>query len=81
VKRVGRQLQILGDRLQDLLRRVPEPALDLRQVGVRDPDEIGQLAHGELLQLALAADELAEGRRHLRGHRSARGGSSDRHTG
>jgi len=34
--------------------------LDLRQVRVGDADEVGELAHGELLELPLAANELAE---------------------
>jgi hypothetical protein len=60
VQRVGRQLQVVRDRIEHLLRRLAQPALDLRQIRVGDADQIRQLAHGELLQLALTADELAQ---------------------
>jgi hypothetical protein len=60
VEGVGRELQVLRDGLDHLLRRLAQAALDLRQIRVGDAGEVRQLAHGELLQLALAADELAQ---------------------
>ena len=37
-----------------------QPALDLAQVGVRQPRHLGQLAKGQVRKLALAADKGAE---------------------
>ena len=50
----------LGDRLEHLLGRRPQAALDLRQVRVGDPGQLGELAHRHLGQLTLLADDLAE---------------------
>ena len=74
LQRLGRELEVVGDRVQDLLGRLAQPALDLRQVRVGDADEVRQLAHRELLQLALAADVLAQrGARRLVHRPSVRG--------
>src|SRR5947199_174080 len=63
---LGRRAQSVGDRLHDVARRAPQPALDLRQVGIGDAGQVGELAQRQLVQLALAADHLAE-RRHVSG--------------
>src|SRR5437763_10699692 len=50
--------------------RLAQPTLDLREVRIRDTGEVRELAHAQLAQLALAADDLAElGRTHLSRHR------------
>ena len=46
----------------DLLGGLAQAALDLGEVRVGDPDHPRELPHGELRELALAADELAERR-------------------
>jgi len=57
---VRRDLQVAGDRVEHLLRGLPQAALDLREVRIGDPRELRQLAQRDLLHLALAADEGAE---------------------
>ena len=52
--------RLRGDRVEDLLGRLAQPALDLREVRVGDADQAGELAHRELLQLALPADVLTQ---------------------
>ena len=60
VEGLGRDLQGPGDLLEDLGRRLPQAALDLAQVRVRDPRQLGELAEREVVDAALVADELAE---------------------
>jgi len=60
VERVGRHLERVGDPLQHLLGRGAQAALDLRQVWIRDPSKLGELAHRELRQLSLLPDDLPE---------------------
>src|SRR6185437_10249388 len=52
------------DQPDDPDRRLVQAALDLAQVGVGQPGPLGQLAQGEVRELALAADEGAQ-RLHL----------------
>src|SRR5581483_2229150 len=54
-------LERLGDGVQHLLGGCPQAALDLREIRVRDPRERRELPHRVLGQLALLADDLAEG--------------------
>ena len=69
VQRVGRAVERRGDRIEHALGRLAQPALDLRQVRIRDPGEVRELAHAQLAQLPLAANDLAElGRTRLSGH-------------
>ena len=60
VELFGRDLQPLGDLLQDLRRRFAQTAFDLRQVRVGDAGQRGQLPHRNLGLHALLADELAD---------------------
>src|SRR4029077_19921740 len=57
---VDGDLQRLGDPLEHLLRWIAEAALDLRQVRVRDADQVRKLAHRPRAQLALPTDDLAQ---------------------
>src|SRR5206468_13132777 len=54
VQRVGRAVERRGDRIEHALGRLAQPALDLRQVRIRDPGEVRELAHAQLAQLPLA---------------------------
>jgi hypothetical protein len=60
VERLGRDAQGLGDLLEDLRRRTAQAALDLAQVRVRDPGELGQAPQREAGRAALFADEGTE---------------------
>jgi len=60
VQGLGRHLQPASELLQDLCARPLEAALDLRQVRVRDPGEVGQLAQRQLGGLTLLAQLVAE---------------------
>jgi hypothetical protein len=60
LERLGRHLEVLGDRLEHTLRRLTQSPLDLGQVRVGDADQVRKLAHRELVQLPLTADVLAE---------------------
>ena len=60
VERVGRDLKGRGDRVEHPFGRLAQAALDLREVRIGDAGEGGELAHRQLAQLALAADDLAE---------------------
>ena len=60
VERLGGDLEGPGDLLEDLGRRLAQAPLDLAQVGVRDPRQLGQLAEGEVVDAALVADELTQ---------------------
>ena len=60
LERVGRELELLGDRVEHLLGWLAQSALDLRQIRIRDPGELGELPHAHGLQLTLTANERAE---------------------
>ena len=60
VQGLGRDVQRAGELLEDAGRRSPEPPLDLAQVGVGDPRQLGEAAQGQLAEPALLADVLAE---------------------
>ena len=60
VERLGADLERPGDLLEDLRRRPSQPALDLGEVGVGHPRHLGELAQGQLSDVALLTDELAE---------------------
>src|SRR5215211_5880556 len=59
VQRLRRDGERLGDLLEDLGRRLAQTALDLAQVGVRDPGQVGELAEGDPRRFALFTDEAA----------------------
>ena len=58
---LGRQLQGGRDRVEHLQRGLVQPALHLTEVGVGDTGHRGHLAQRQVGQLALGADELAQG--------------------
>src|SRR6266704_2210532 len=60
VERLGADPQRLGDVLEDLGRRLAQPALDLGQVRVRHPGLLGQVAQGQLSLAPLLADVAAD---------------------
>src|SRR6266487_3064951 len=62
---LGGQVERSGDRLQHPDRGLVQAALQLAQVGVGDAGQLGQLAQGQVGELALHTDEGAE-RLHLR---------------
>src|SRR6185312_763775 len=60
VERLGRDPQAARDPLEDVGRRLAQPAFDLAEVRVRDAGELAQLAEREASVPALIANELAE---------------------
>ena len=60
VEALGGDGQRAGDLLEDLGGRPPQSPLDLAQVGIGDLGELGELAHREVGNTALLADEAAE---------------------
>ena len=50
----------VGEGLEDEAAGVPQAALDLAEIGVRDAAHVGELADRQVAELALPADELAE---------------------
>src|SRR6478735_359239 len=60
VQRLRADLQRRGELAEDVGRRSAQPALDLREVRVAHPGEVGEAAHADLAHLPLGLDELAE---------------------
>jgi pimeloyl-ACP methyl ester carboxylesterase len=60
VERVGGDLQGCRDRVEHAVGRLAQAALDLRQVRIGDPGQRRELPHRQLVELALAADDLAQ---------------------
>ena len=60
VEGLRRDPEGLGDLLEDLRRRSPQPPFDLAQVGVGDPGQLRQSAEGQPGAGPLLADERAE---------------------
>jgi hypothetical protein len=59
-ERVDGDVQRVGDGLEDGLRRGPQPAFDLGQVGPRDADHRGEPSHRQIRHLPLPANEITE---------------------
>ncbi len=60
VERLRRDAQGLGDLLEDLGRRPAQTPLDLAQVGVGDPGQLGQASQRQAGRAALLPDERAQ---------------------
>src|SRR5439155_20891856 len=61
VQGMRRDLQRIGDILQDVGRGAVQAAFDLAEIWVGDPGQARQLAEGQVCDLTLGSDELAEG--------------------
>src|SRR6266581_7111127 len=60
VERLGRDPERLGDLLEYLGRRLPQPPLDLAQVGIRDAGGLGEVPQRQPRPFSLLADEVTE---------------------
>lgn len=60
VQGLRRDMERPGDLLEDVCGRFTQPALDLAQIRIGNPGELGKTSQGEPRHVALLADELPE---------------------